>query len=58
VEEDVDLALGYDLGAPGRYKVAVRLTLHDVVQPAHAPRLRTHHDPVSLTCRGLEITIR
>ena len=56
--EDVDLTLGYDLRAPGRYKVALRLKLHDVIQPAHAPRPRSQHQPVSLTCRGLEITIR
>jgi len=58
IAEDVDLALGYELRAPGRYKVALRLTLHDVIQPAHGPRPRSQHQPVSLTCRGVEITIR
>ena len=58
VVEDVDLTLGYDLRAPGRYKVALRLKLHDVIQPAHAPRPRSRHQPVSLACRGVAITIR
>lgn len=58
VTEDVDLALGYDLRAPGRYKVALRLRLHDVVEPADAPRPRSRHEPASLDCRGVAITIR
>jgi hypothetical protein len=58
VTEDVDLALGYELRAPGRYEVALRLTLHDVVEPARAPRARRRHRSLSLPCGGLEITIR
>ncbi len=59
VTENVDLALGYDLQAPGRYTVELReLRLHDVASPAQVPRPRSRHQARSLDCGRLEILIR
>ncbi len=59
VTADVDLALGYDIRAAGRYSIGLRLRLHDVAAPgAEIPRPRSRHASRSLDCGRLEIVVR
>lgn len=55
----VDLALPFDLGQPGRYRVEPQLVLFDVVAAGQGmvPRPRGQHAPRELACNAVEIEI-
>jgi hypothetical protein len=59
VSGEVDLALPFDLSKPGRYHVAPRMRLVDVFDAglATAPRPRSAHEGVDLSCPGVDVTI-
>lgn len=55
----VDLALPFDLGQPGRYRVEPQLVLFDVVAAGQGmvPRPRGQHVPQDLACNAVEIEV-
>jgi peptidyl-Lys metalloendopeptidase len=54
---DVEPGLAYDLGRPGRYRIALRPRLHDVAAPSAVPRPRSAHQARELGCPALEIEL-
>lgn len=57
-EATLDLALAFDLGAPGRYTIVPRIVLYDVATlPASLPRARAKHQPHTLACRSVTLTV-
>lgn len=54
----VDLADAFDLTRPGRYELAPRLQLRDVVAaPDAAPRTRSAFQPLALDCPALAFSV-
>lgn len=57
-DASLDLAHVFDFSIPGRYDVVPRLVLHDVARAtAPLPRPRAQHQPVSLRCPSLTVTV-
>ena len=55
VEEEIDVALGYDTDAPGRYFIAFRGPLMDVAQgEAPVPRTLDQLQPMTVLCNEVE----
>ncbi len=55
----VDLALAFDLTAPGHYRVQPRLQLHDVLRAREGrSRPRQAHQPQALACNSVEFDLR
>lgn len=57
---ELDLALPFDLSAPGRYRVQPRIQLIDLVAPsagASAPRPRAQHQGAELACPAVGFTL-
>lgn len=55
----VDLALAFDLSAPGHYRVLPRLQLHDVLSAGQGrSRPRQAHQPQPLACNAVEFELR
>lgn len=56
---EIDLALPFQLGQPGRYRVTPRLRLMDVFEAgaAAAPRPRERHAGMDLPCAAVEFTL-
>ena len=56
---EIDLALPFDLAVPGRYHVAPRIRLVDVVDATQAqpPRPRASHQNVALACPAVDVVV-
>jgi peptidyl-Lys metalloendopeptidase len=52
----VDLAKGYDLSAPGKYKVSFTRNLHDVTT-AKVPRAMEQHVATLLSCKSVSFEV-
>jgi peptidyl-Lys metalloendopeptidase len=58
ISETVDLAGGWDVSRPGRYRVAFTRGIADVaVSAAEIPRARDRHRPVKLSCEAARFEI-
>jgi hypothetical protein len=58
LEAEVDLALAYDFGKPGHYRIVFRGHVWDLVtQESDVPRPLDRHQPVPIQCAGIEIDI-
>ena len=54
-EAKVDAALAYDLSAPGRYQLAFRGTIFDVVLDGQVPRPRSGFHPLDVRCPAVTV---
>ncbi len=54
-EAKIDAGLAYDLAAPGRYELAFRGTLFDVVLDGQVPRPRSGFHPLDVRCPAVTV---
>ncbi|XXF76703.1 protease [Myxococcaceae bacterium GXIMD 01537] len=58
VEAPVEVSLGYEMKAPGRYRIAFRGGLMDVIsEPSAVPHTRDQFQPLALQCPAVEVTV-